>query len=183
MASRARLYQTRLDGFLRAKPEPNLPQSSTPGGYLKFEGEAWFPIDVESGSSDAPIDVEWRDMLTANESTWTKEKHAASLGATAGTRHGHNAGVDAQVFRCGICYGTLASPVIPLCMHVFCYGCLHRWLMRRVKTCPVCRATVNTAPIRDAAFERELADAVKDGIVDGAEADAEPTYKWEDVTF
>ncbi|KAF8146596.1 hypothetical protein K438DRAFT_1990506 [Mycena galopus ATCC 62051] len=55
--------------------------------------------------------------------------------------------------------------------------------MGRLKTCPVYHATVSAAPMRDAAFEKELTDAVKEGTVEGTGVEAEASYMWDDVEF
>ncbi|KAH8611792.1 Zinc finger C3HC4 type (RING finger) Ring finger domain [Trypanosoma vivax] len=48
-------------------------------------------------------------------------------------------------FSCPICYNTAAQPVVTRCGHLFCWGCLSRWLRRpsALPECPTCRGRVD----------------------------------------
>ncbi|KAJ9073445.1 hypothetical protein DSO57_1016494 [Entomophthora muscae] len=45
-------------------------------------------------------------------------------------------------FSCNICFDTASNPVLTLCGHLFCWPCLHRWLVSQYRNplCPVCKA-------------------------------------------
>ncbi|KAJ7290329.1 hypothetical protein C8J57DRAFT_1611111 [Mycena rebaudengoi] len=88
-----------------------------------------------------------------------------------------------DIFICCICICTLHKPVVLLCMHIFCYACIHQNLRER-NCCPVCRAPIRGPPIRDDAFERELFDAIGEGLIEAPTADL-PTslYNWDEVDF
>ncbi|KAK7001762.1 hypothetical protein R3P38DRAFT_3216049 [Favolaschia claudopus] len=118
--------------------------------YLAFEGAHWFPIDVDAGTKDSPIDVDF--WAYAND----QEFHES------GTSVKH---VPAELLTCGICLDTLEKPRMPLCMHVFCGDCLGKWLEGQNKVCPVCRAPVQEDPIEDDALTLELAEAIADGFI------------------
>nr|CCC93779.1 unnamed protein product [Trypanosoma congolense IL3000] len=50
-------------------------------------------------------------------------------------------------FSCAICYDLAKEPVVTRCGHLFCWGCLSRWLNRpeiaAAPECPVCRGRVD----------------------------------------
>ncbi|KAJ6460707.1 hypothetical protein C8R47DRAFT_1226210 [Mycena vitilis] len=173
MPPRSEIYQERLAGYLllRAKPTLSHAQGST---YLPFEGQAWFPIDVDSGTKDSPIDVEWWTYLHEHPGDWTDGAPSVATNR-----------VDPKVFTCCICWDTLRKPVVPLCMHIFCYKCLHRWLKQGRTSCPVCRTPIGEAPIRDNAFEIELRDAIGEGVVTAAASRGNEGagYDWSGITF
>ncbi|KAF8207332.1 hypothetical protein K438DRAFT_1755383 [Mycena galopus ATCC 62051] len=122
-------------------------------------------------ASIAGIDNEPRDEDPGTISTYTlNRQYEFSADGTSHTMlEQYKATYGHAVFQCGICYGTLTALVM--------------WLMGRLKTCPVCHATVSAAPMRDAAFEKELTDAVKEGTVEGTGVEAEASYMWDDVEF
>jgi hypothetical protein len=60
-----------------------------------------------------------------------------------------------------------------------------KWLMKGDHSCPLCRAKISEAPIRDNVFELALYDAIVDGEVSGPSADiteVEP-YTWSGIMF
>ncbi|KAJ7119811.1 hypothetical protein C8R44DRAFT_878203 [Mycena epipterygia] len=170
MSSRANLYQSKLNGYLLCRVKDARANTSM-SRYLPFEGLSWWPIDVDQGSKDSPIDVEWWTYLRDHPGDWS------STAPTVITT------VDPKVFDCCVCWDTLHKPVMPLCMHVFCYACIHKWLKAGRTSCPVCRAPVGEAPIRDNAFEMELVHAVANGVVKAPVATPVVTYDWANVVF
>ncbi|KAJ7126119.1 hypothetical protein C8R44DRAFT_874492 [Mycena epipterygia] len=192
MPQRSEVYQASLAGYylVRSTPQSKNSRSSpylpgegratfpidvdrigTPQIYLPFEGQAWFPIDVDRGSVDSPIDVEFWTYMSEHPGNWSAD--AAQRVMT----------VDLKIFQCCICWDTLFQPVVPLCMHVFCYKCIHKWLKRGRTSCPVCRAPIEGVPIRDNAFEMELHDAVAEGQVEDPKGGTKVPYAWHDVAF
>ncbi|KAJ7838235.1 hypothetical protein B0H14DRAFT_3701131 [Mycena olivaceomarginata] len=204
MSSRTALYQTKLTGYFRVRAQPVI---SSPNDvfYHEDEGRQWWPINVDSGSWTDPIDVEWWTVLRAQPVQPTVEgasldpagdhgfQNAATEASIAESSSavspplggGVDKAVDNKVFECGICWDTLYKPVITMCMHIFCYDCLHKWLAEKKKMCPLCRTRVKEQPIRDCAFEEELEAAVVDGRVAEVEGErvTESAYGWAGVGF
>jgi hypothetical protein len=53
--------------------------------YRVFEGEDWYPIDVDAGSSDKPLDLDYWTHLKNHEGDWTEaEESRATESATKG---------------------------------------------------------------------------------------------------
>jgi len=52
---------------------------------------------------------------------------------------------DESLYECNICLDTAKDAVVSMCGHLFCWPCLHQWLMTRPnrKLCPVCKAAVD----------------------------------------
>ncbi|KAJ7210618.1 hypothetical protein C8J57DRAFT_1539975 [Mycena rebaudengoi] len=123
--------------------------------FFAEEGSPELPIDVDAGAQDNPISVEQWIALS-------------------------NSDVDAALFKCAICFGIFVKPVMPLCMHAFCYNCIRANLRYR-KTCPICRAVIKEQPIRDKLLEQALAKHLKRS---GLRTEASPGgYDWEGVVF
>ncbi|KAJ7444397.1 hypothetical protein B0H11DRAFT_1915924 [Mycena galericulata] len=146
MPPRATLYQTRLEGYFLVRAK-GATRATTQPKFLPFEGESWFPIDVDAGSRDNPIDVEF----------WTYLWDAEAIPLP-------QAEVDPNVFRCCICWETLHMPVVTDCLHIFCRHCISRWVKAGRRSCPVCRAVIRKTD-RDGLFEAELATAITAGAV------------------
>ncbi|KAJ7741060.1 hypothetical protein B0H16DRAFT_1728700 [Mycena metata] len=103
--------------------------------------------------------------------------------------------VDADVqkpplYICSICLDTVYKPVIPLCMHVFCFDCLLEWLRQGNPVCPCCRAPVREPPIRDNGLETDLAHAIEIGAIEKSidqpgknVAARDNEYSWDGIIF
>lgn len=52
---------------------------------------------------------------------------------------------DESLYECNICLDTAKDAVVSMCGHLFCWPCLHQWLLTRPnrKLCPVCKASVD----------------------------------------
>ncbi|EDX01834.1 E3 ubiquitin-protein ligase RNF185 [Drosophila yakuba] len=52
---------------------------------------------------------------------------------------------DESLYECNICLDTAKDAVVSMCGHLFCWPCLHQWLLTRPnrKLCPVCKAAVD----------------------------------------
>ncbi|KAJ7607071.1 hypothetical protein DFH06DRAFT_1149545 [Mycena polygramma] len=147
--------------------------------YHDFEGTDWYPIDADNGSQDQPVDVDW----------WVYCIETANAPGPAPLTVDQRTALK-SLFRCKICLQTFYKPVMPLCMHVFCYDCFLHWLVKGRLECAVCDAAVEVRPIRDNAFEMALSTAISDGIVVkspfqvGIRVTAnDKEYKWQGTPF
>ncbi|KAJ7158197.1 hypothetical protein C8R43DRAFT_1124818 [Mycena crocata] len=119
--------------------------------YREWDGGELFPIAVDAGTSGIPVDVEdWTEALQQGVPKQPVPQVAVP--------------VQGDIFECGICFETMFMPVMPLCMHVYCYECLRDWFLAGRLRCPYCSAPAKEKPIRDNAFELELATAISDGL-------------------
>ncbi|KAJ7831582.1 hypothetical protein B0H14DRAFT_3143118 [Mycena olivaceomarginata] len=48
--------------------------------YRVFEGEDWYPIDVDAGSSDKPLDLDYWTHLKNHEGDWTEAEASGATG-------------------------------------------------------------------------------------------------------
>ncbi|KAJ7871983.1 hypothetical protein B0H14DRAFT_2570493 [Mycena olivaceomarginata] len=72
--------------------------------YPRIEGEDWYPIDVDAGSSDKPLDLDYWTYLKNHEGDWTEaEESRATESATKAAEH---------KFSCCRCLKTLYMPVL-----------------------------------------------------------------------
>ncbi|XP_017871493.1 PREDICTED: E3 ubiquitin-protein ligase RNF185 [Drosophila arizonae] len=75
---------------------------------------------------------------------------SASATATPPTDGSNNNSNDKEqneesLYECNICLDTAKDAVVSMCGHLFCWPCLHQWLLTRPnrKLCPVCKAAVD----------------------------------------
>ena len=49
------------------------------------------------------------------------------------------------LFDCNICLEPASDPVVTMCGHLYCWGCLYKWLRVRndQPTCPICKTEVS----------------------------------------
>ncbi|EDV34027.1 uncharacterized protein Dana_GF19745 [Drosophila ananassae] len=52
---------------------------------------------------------------------------------------------DESLYDCNICLDTAKDAVVTMCGHLYCWPCLHQWLLTRPnnKVCPVCKSSIN----------------------------------------
>ncbi|KRK01932.1 E3 ubiquitin-protein ligase RNF185 [Drosophila yakuba] len=52
---------------------------------------------------------------------------------------------DESFYECNICLETAQNAVVSMCGHLYCWPCLHQWLMTQPnrKLCPVCKSAVD----------------------------------------
>ncbi|KAJ7687285.1 hypothetical protein B0H17DRAFT_1136407 [Mycena rosella] len=179
MPPRSEVYQSRLDGYVLLRAKPRLAQlPSIP--YLPFEGEAWWPIDVDSGSKDSPIDVEWWTYLRDNPGNWGD---SGANGTSSGT-----VPVPAKVVAHQLCSGPESVRLRDLLGYAeqARQSAVYARILLQVPRQMAALETddLSQAPIRDNAFEMELADAIGDGRVAApTEQGTAPAYDWEGRTF
>ena len=47
------------------------------------------------------------------------------------------------LFDCNICLETASEPVVTLCGHLYCWGCIWRWLeVQECPQCPICKSSI-----------------------------------------
>mmetsp|Transcript_27442 Transcript_27442/g.78979 ORF Transcript_27442/g.78979 Transcript_27442/m.78979 type:complete len:147 (+) Transcript_27442:38-478(+) len=51
-------------------------------------------------------------------------------------------GNESSKFECAICFEEATEPVVTRCGHLYCWACLHDWLVDGKEECPVCKAGV-----------------------------------------
>ncbi|KAJ7623948.1 hypothetical protein DFH06DRAFT_1340271 [Mycena polygramma] len=196
----------------RVVPAPALnPRPATDVEFRHFvpgAGKASIPIDVDDWCSRPPIDVDAFDELTDGEAAGPLD--GSDLPSTEGGVDVNEAdtegGVamqvgedqdpgeqssaeapasrdDKRLFSCCICTDTLNRPVITLCMHVFCDMCISTNFAYST-VCPLCRAEVSDAPMRDSMLEEELARAIERGDVEPSSvAGRRRPYTWGSLLF
>ncbi|KAK6996627.1 hypothetical protein R3P38DRAFT_3221696 [Favolaschia claudopus] len=165
MTSRAALYQTRLTGYFRIIKKSQHADTLEPR-YLPFEGQQWFPIDVDSGTKESPIDVDWWTYVRENPEHSFGIKHGVTITDFRMWNLLGNIEFTGRVRLSFISFAMQANESgSTMCMHVFCGACLAKWLRRGATTCPICRGAINDQPIRDEAFEQELSEAIAVGLV------------------
>ena len=61
-----------------------------------------------------------------------------------------NSSTEETHFECIICLCTAREPVVTQCGHLFCWSCMHTWLVqpRETLTCPFCKSGIDRAQIR-----------------------------------
>ena len=48
-----------------------------------------------------------------------------------------------DLFDCNICLETASEPVVTLCGHIYCWGCIYKWLeVQEGPQCPICKASI-----------------------------------------
>ena len=48
------------------------------------------------------------------------------------------------LFDCNICLETASEPVVTLCGHLYCWGCIYKWLeVQECPACPICKAAIS----------------------------------------
>lgn len=84
-----------------------------------------------------------------SSSTTTTTPGAGASTSTAGPNNDSSSSDKEQneesLYECNICLDTAKDAVVSMCGHLFCWPCLHQWLLTRPnrKLCPVCKAAVD----------------------------------------
>ena len=48
------------------------------------------------------------------------------------------------LFDCNICLETASEPIVTLCGHLYCWGCIYKWLeVQDCPACPICKAAIS----------------------------------------
>ncbi|KAJ6474444.1 hypothetical protein C8R47DRAFT_709318 [Mycena vitilis] len=89
------------------------------------------------------------------------ERHRHEGPAVAGRQLNRESTAE-TLFTCCICMDTYRAPVVTMCVHIFCEKCVRNLPSAH---CPLCRTPLVGEYMRDALFERELANAIANGLV------------------
>nr|XP_043067996.1 E3 ubiquitin-protein ligase RNF185-like [Drosophila bipectinata] len=56
---------------------------------------------------------------------------------------------DGSLYDCNICLDTAKNAVVTMCGHLYCWPCLHQWLLTRPsrKVCPVCKSVISAEKV------------------------------------
>ncbi|KAF8217212.1 hypothetical protein K438DRAFT_1748308 [Mycena galopus ATCC 62051] len=174
MASRAELYGSQLDGYVRVRSSAGPKRtgqssslSSSTGAstsvasalsrsasasaalkqprFLEFEGKDWWPIDIDEGDPDNPVDVDFWTYTREHTGDWTTNDVPSY------------ARKEPKIFECGICCDTLFKPVV---------------------------AEISRKPLKDDAFDLELGDAISEGVVEKPSGESTArAYNWPGLEF
>ncbi|KAI8871458.1 hypothetical protein GQ42DRAFT_154461 [Ramicandelaber brevisporus] len=109
--------------------EPNHTETPTAQtGSIEDESSARAETDTESTGTAIPEEEQPAspDDKCIDDG---EQDSAASASKTAATGE----------FSCNICFDTANHPVLTVCGHLFCWPCLHQWLVTQ-PSCPVCKA-------------------------------------------
>ncbi|BFF99560.1 E3 ubiquitin-protein ligase RNF185-like [Drosophila madeirensis] len=98
--------------------------------------------------------VQTTDTAVTQSTACTTVSTVAEAGSSGSTEPNSGTGdaddnepltIDASVYECNICFDIAQESVVTMCGHLFCWPCLHQWLVTRprVKLCPVCKGAVN----------------------------------------
>ncbi|KAJ7811368.1 hypothetical protein B0H13DRAFT_2383935 [Mycena leptocephala] len=156
-----------------------------------------FDVDGDGGISaantcpSAPVEVAVPDVGPGLPAVSRASNDSTTGPSSVGSvRHGSE-GVAGEatepnakpLFTCSICADTFNRPVVTLCMHVFCDSCISRNLSYS-RLCPLCRTSIRDAPLRDAMFEQELAQAIsRDGVHGPTVPGRSIPYTWPAALF
>lgn len=92
------------------------------------------PVHNEAGE-DGGIPIK-PDTITTNTTT----SATSSLPEKDGEQR------SAGMFECNICFDTPRDPIVTRCGHLYCWGCVYRWMRQRAggaSQCPVCKASIS----------------------------------------
>ncbi|KAH8385492.1 hypothetical protein KR093_011240 [Drosophila rubida] len=75
----------------------------------------------------------------------SNENSGSSSSSSSSNNNDKDKEQDESLYECNICLDTAKDAVVSMCGHLFCWPCLHQWLLTRPnrKLCPVCKAAVD----------------------------------------
>ncbi|XP_023034706.1 E3 ubiquitin-protein ligase RNF185 [Drosophila willistoni] len=81
---------------------------------------------------------------SSSSAAGTSSSASASTSTASGTDE-KDKEQEESLYECNICLDTAKDAVVSMCGHLFCWPCLHQWLLTRPnrKLCPVCKAAVD----------------------------------------
>jgi len=84
------------------------------------------------------------DVLNTSES-FTGDYPGTGSQNGSGPNDADRDSLDGSLYDCNICLDTAHNAVVSMCGHLFCWPCLHQWLLTKPnrKLCPVCKSAVD----------------------------------------
>ena len=74
----------------------------------------------------------------------TRTTSLADRGAAPMTEHCSPSKPGLDGFECNICLETASEPIVTMCGHLYCWGCINKWLeMQECPACPMCKAAIS----------------------------------------
>ncbi|KAH8238474.1 hypothetical protein KR032_007372 [Drosophila birchii] len=104
--------------------------------------------EANPSSSATSYSFTGKDLKSSNASDTGSNPNATSTSPPEGAESKDNKNAEQNeesLYECNICLDTAKDAVVSMCGHLFCWPCLHQWLLTRPnrKLCPVCKAAVD----------------------------------------
>ncbi|TPX39346.1 hypothetical protein SeMB42_g06370 [Synchytrium endobioticum] len=80
------------------------------------------------------------------KSSWWSSLAGSSSSSSSASSSSKDNGPSEGLFECHICMDTASNPVVTMCGHLFCWPCLHKWMISgntSSGTCPVCKSLIS----------------------------------------
>ncbi|XP_068159857.1 E3 ubiquitin-protein ligase RNF185-like [Drosophila tropicalis] len=130
------------------KEMPNVGSSTTSTSY-SFTGSALASGNIADLNESPITNGELASSSSAAAAAGITSSSAASTSTStasgSATTDEKDKEQEESLYECNICLDTAKDAVVSMCGHLFCWPCLHQWLLTRPnrKLCPVCKAAVD----------------------------------------
>lgn len=127
-------------GWSRAKqPESNTSELRQRATSYSFTGSALASGNIADLNETGAAAVAGNENGNSSNTSNDKDKEQQQQ------REREQQQNDESLYECNICLDTAKDAVVSMCGHLFCWPCLHQWLLTRPnrKLCPVCKAAVD----------------------------------------
>ncbi|KAH8303198.1 hypothetical protein KR059_003235 [Drosophila kikkawai] len=101
---------------------------------------------AEANPSTTSYSFTGKDLKSSNASDTGSNPNGTTTNSEGAESKDKNADQNEEsLYECNICLDTAKDAVVSMCGHLFCWPCLHQWLLTRPnrKLCPVCKAAVD----------------------------------------
>ncbi|KAH8409146.1 hypothetical protein KR009_009325 [Drosophila setifemur] len=98
-----------------------------------------------TGNSLVGGNIAVADLKYGTASSEASGSTSPDSGNSTGSTNSNEKESEESLYECNICLDTAKDAVVSMCGHLFCWPCLHQWLLTRPnrKLCPVCKAAVD----------------------------------------
>ncbi|XP_062120917.1 E3 ubiquitin-protein ligase RNF185-like [Drosophila sulfurigaster albostrigata] len=129
-------------GWARDKTESTSELRQRATSY-SFTGSALAAHEI--GGSEATPSLTATSTSTSTPTTTPTTATATSSASGASNENNNDKEHHESLYECNICLDPAKDAVVSMCGHLFCWPCLHQWLLTRPnhKLCPVCKAAVD----------------------------------------
>ncbi|XP_017065753.1 E3 ubiquitin-protein ligase RNF185 [Drosophila eugracilis] len=112
--------------------------------FSKGIGQLGTVMPTESAAESAGVNTPHSSMGDNRDISDLKPETGTETGSSSKSKD-IDASIDGSLYDCNICLDTAQNAVVSMCGHLFCWPCLHRWLITRPnpKLCPVCKSSVD----------------------------------------